>query len=85
MSINASRVRDDILPRRFILVRDEDVTGMSGTGFVAEGVEFWDGTCAMRWRTKIHSTTVYDNVRDLLALHSHDGKSTIKWIDAATE
>lgn len=67
--------------RRFILCRDDDVSGLSGIGHVAEGVEFWDGTCAMHWRTKIRSTTVYANVRDLNAIHSHEGKTTIKWLD----
>lgn len=33
---------------RFELVRDVDVTGISGTGVVAEGVEFSDGTVALR-------------------------------------
>lgn len=67
--------------RRFVLRRDEDVSGTSGVGYVAEGVEFWDGQCAMRWRTEIRTTTVYNGVEDLLKLHSHEGKSTIEWID----
>ncbi len=76
-----SVVPDATVPRRFILVRDEDVSEMSGVGFVAEGVCFWDGSCAMRWRTNIRSTTIYDSVDDLLALHGHEGRTTIKWID----
>lgn len=42
--------------RTFELHRVEDETGISGTGIVAEGVIFGDGTCAMRWRTKDRST-----------------------------
>jgi hypothetical protein len=34
--------------RLFLLIRNEDVSGVSGTGIVAEGVEFSDGTVAMR-------------------------------------
>jgi len=34
--------------RRFFLDRMEDETGVSGSGLVAEGVVFWDGTVAMR-------------------------------------
>ena len=29
--------------RLFVLLREEDVTGVSGTGIVAEGVEWQDG------------------------------------------
>ena len=39
--------------RTFRLIRDEDPTGISGTGSVAEGVEFDDGTVAMRWEGPI--------------------------------
>jgi hypothetical protein len=77
-----SIVSNLIYARRFILCRDEDVSGLSGVGYVAEGVMFWDGVCAMRWRTQIRSTTVYDTMDDLLAIHSHEGRSTIKWLDA---
>jgi len=67
--------------RRFMLRRDEDVNKTSGVGYVAEGLEFWDGTCAMHWRTPINSTTIYRSADDLLAIHSHNGASTIEWID----
>lgn len=33
----------------FELVRNNDVTGISGVGVVAEGVIFSDGTVALRW------------------------------------
>ena len=35
--------------RVFALIRDVDVSGVSGTGVVAEGVQFSDGTCVLRW------------------------------------
>ena len=35
--------------RTFELHRDTDVSGVSGTGVVAEGVEFADGTTVVRW------------------------------------
>jgi hypothetical protein len=67
--------------RRFLLRRDEDINETSGVGYVAEGLEFWDGTCAMHWRTPINSTTIYRGIEDLVAIHSHEGRSTIEWID----
>jgi len=43
--------------RRFHLRRIEDESGVSGTGIVTEGIQFSDGTCAMRWMTDTSSTT----------------------------
>jgi len=44
--------------RTFVLHRDEDVSGVSGTGVVAEGVVFSDGAVVVRWLGKHASTTV---------------------------
>lgn len=68
-------------PRRFQLVRQIDETGISGTGIVAHGVEFTDGTCAMRWKSAHKSTALYDNMKDLDAIHGHNGATVIEWID----
>lgn len=65
--------------KRFLLHRLEDETGVSGTGLVAEGVEFGDGTVAMRWRTGISSTAIYDKVADVEAIHGHNGKTVLRW------
>jgi hypothetical protein len=67
--------------RLFDLVRDVDVTGMSGTGIVAQGVEFDDGTCVMRWVTTLRSTTVFDDATTLEAIHGHEGLTRIVWHD----
>jgi len=66
---------------RFKLVRDEDATGISGTGEVAEGVMFYDGSCALRWRTRHKSTAVYPDIPTLMAIHGHAGKTRLEWID----
>lgn len=65
--------------RTFHLVRHVDTTGVSGTGVVAEGVEFTDGTCVMKWHSQYSSTIIYDQVEDLLAIHGHGGASEIVW------
>lgn len=67
--------------RRFELIRHEDPTGVSGVGMVAEGVEFVDGLVVLRWNTAHKSTALYDSIRDLLALHGHGGRTTVRWID----
>ena len=67
----------------FELVRLEDETGISGTGVVAQGVEFDSGKCVMQWLTKINSTAVYDSIQDLQAIHGHGGKTIIRYIALA--
>lgn len=67
--------------RRFYLYRREDVTGISGTGTVAEGVEFGDGTAAMRWCTDVASTCVYDSVAAIDKIHGHGGSTVVMWLD----
>lgn len=64
---------------RFVLQRIEDESGVSGTGYIAEGVQFTDGTCALRWRTQYKSTAVYENMNDLKAIHGHNGKTKVLW------
>lgn len=67
--------------RRFNLVRNEDETGVSGTGIVAQGVQFDNGRCAMAWMTSVSSIAVYDSIEDLVKIHGHNGKTVIGWID----
>lgn len=67
--------------RRFVLMRHEDETGVSGTGVVAEGVEWTDGTVSMRWMGARCSTVYWDNVADAIAIHGHNGKTELKYVD----
>lgn len=67
--------------RRFVLNRKEDVSGVSGAGVVVEGVEFTDGTVAMRWLNDRPSTVFWDNMKNALSVHGHDGKTVVEWID----
>lgn len=68
-------------PRTFELVRHHDVSGQTGTGVVAEGVQFTDGTAALRWRGGHPATAVWPNVEEILAVHGHEGASEIRWLD----
>jgi hypothetical protein len=67
--------------RRFKLIRWSDETGISNTGHIASGVEFEEGMCVLRWRTERKSTAFYDNMDDLLAIHSHGLKTVCHWLD----
>lgn len=63
--------------RTFRLERVIDESGVSGTGIVAQGVEFDDGSCALRWLTKHRSTAVYDSATTLEKIHGHGGKTLV--------
>lgn len=68
--------------RRFHLHRDHDVSGVSGTGIVAEGVEFSDGTVVLRWLSGKHrSTVVWPDIAGVEAIHGHNGATRIVWLD----
>lgn len=75
--------------RKFVLVRDIDVTGISGTGPVAEGIEFSDGIVVLRWLragtsrpSHVKPTTViHDDIASVVGLHSHDGKTRIVFVE----
>lgn len=66
--------------RSFILERDIDVSGVSGTGVVAEGTHFSNGKAVLCWVTKYQSVVVYDDIETLMLIHGHDGKTRLIWI-----
>lgn len=73
--------------RTFQLHRDRDITGYSGTGIVADGCQFPDGTAVLRWRVrdgKKQSLEVWDRVEDLIEVHGHDGATRLVWIPGAS-
>jgi hypothetical protein len=68
--------------RRFQLARDVDVTGISGTGVVADGVLFPDGVCVIRWRGDHQSTVIWPSIQDVEIIHGHGGSTRIEWLDS---
>lgn len=68
-------------PRRFHLQRDRDATGVSGTGRVADGTLWPDGTASLRWRGERPSTVHWDRMADAEHVHGHGGATRIVWID----
>lgn len=62
--------------RRFKLIRPRE-PGKPETEAVAEGVQFSDGTVALRWATAYQSTAVYATIDDLRG-HNRD---SVWWID----
>jgi hypothetical protein len=67
--------------RRFVLDRTEDATGTSGTGVVAEGVQFSNGQVVIHWISQLEAINVYANAVVLDKLHGHGGRTTIRWVD----
>lgn len=66
--------------KRFLLHRTEDESGVSGTGIVAEGVQFACGWCALSWLTSYQSCGVYPSIEELEGIHGHDGRTRVVWL-----
>ncbi|MBO1419079.1 hypothetical protein [Streptomyces sp. FH025] len=67
-------------PTPYVLRRDIDVSGVSGTGVVAEGVIFSaaaKSTGATRWRGERGSTVAWDHAVDVESIHGHDGATSV--------
>lgn len=71
--------------RRFHLQRDLDISGVSGTGIVAEGVEFSSGVVALTWLSEWPTSVVFHDrgIESVEAIHGHGGATRIVWDDPA--
>jgi hypothetical protein len=68
--------------RRFELHRAEDVSGVSGIGLVAEGVEFADGTAALKWHGEWASVNFHERgMESVRHIHGHDGSTRVVFLD----
>lgn len=72
-------------PRLFHLQRDTDITGASGTGRVADGVLWPDGTVTIRWRGDRASTVNWTRFEDAEAVHGHGGATEIVFDDETAD
>jgi hypothetical protein len=72
-----------VKPQTFELVRYSDISGVSGTGVVAEGCVFTDGSVALRWHGANPSTAVWPDLDSILAVHGHDGATVVRWLDVS--
>ncbi|MGW0012549.1 hypothetical protein ACWDVX_22740 [Streptomyces tendae] len=81
-------VRPDqqVAPRRFVLRRRTDVSGISGTGDIADGVQWPDGTASLRWRGPHPKADFCDRGIDTAEfVHGHGGATEIVWLDQDDE
>jgi hypothetical protein len=67
--------------RRFTLDRSQDITGISGVGVIAYGIEWSpDGPCDLFWlRTK--TTGQYPSVDVLKAIHCYNDNARVIYVD----
>lgn len=67
-----------------LLVRSEDVSGVSGTGDVALVERLRSGVLLVRWVAG-GGLTVWASTIPLLNVHGHDGRTIIEWADGTQE
>lgn len=76
--------------RTFHIDRNDDVSGTSGEGIVAEGVEFSDGSVMLHWfndeNDNVDTTSDGfsfkpgpDGIGDTREVHGHGGRMAIVW------
>lgn len=73
------------MPKVFYLMRDEDVSGISGTGKVAEGIVFSNGMVSIGWNKQIPSCVFYNSIEDAIAIHGHKGATRFVFVDCLKE
>lgn len=60
--------------------RLKDVSGVSGTGVVAEGKCFRNNKVALAWcASDIKSVVIYDSLEEMFQIHNHEENSYIAW------
>jgi hypothetical protein len=69
--------------RVFNLMRDEDVSGVSGVGRVAVGVVFPSGKVVLEWLGSDTTFGIYDKLDHVERIHGHGGKTRIVFVGKA--
>ncbi|MCZ2224444.1 MAG: hypothetical protein LC122_12545 [Chitinophagales bacterium] len=68
--------------RRFHLERIKDISGISGCGVVAEGVEFLDTRqVVLHWIGDHPCTNIYQSIEDVKYIHGHGGSTIVVFDD----
>lgn len=67
----------------FQLVRFRDVSGCSGEGVVAEGMEFSSGKAVLSWclgPAGASSIGIYNDIEELVRIHGHNGDTVVNYL-----
>jgi hypothetical protein len=71
---------------KFEFRRLKDVSGVSGTGVVAEGCVFRNQKVALAWcASDIKSVVIYDSLEEMFQIHNHEENSYIVWKEFGDE
>ena len=81
MTVKPNHTSSNSQMRRFVLIRAEDLTGVSGTGEVAEGTVFSSGLAVIRWLREPYAMGVYQTLDDVISVHGHEGRTQLQFID----
>lgn len=73
--MTSQQKRRNLGMRRFFLDRKSFPGGTA-----AQGIQFYDGTCVLRWFGERPNTAVYDDIESLVAIHVHEG-DRLRWYD----
>jgi hypothetical protein len=83
----AQRLSEEAKSRRFEVWRDEDVSGISGVGKIAEGIQFSDGQVVTYWlnqppmfEPKV-DVWIHSGIDPFEKIHSHGGRTRVVWLD----
>jgi hypothetical protein len=71
--------------RRFVMIREQDISGVSGTGVVAEGVVYSNGVVGLTWLSHLSSHAFYHSFDVMEAIHGHGGATKIQFLDPKAE
>lgn len=63
--------------KTFYLKRNEDKSGVSGTGIVAVGVVLPSGRAVVEWLSFYSSVNTYQNLEHVKKIHGHEGKTEL--------
>jgi len=72
------------VPRRFLVIREADASGISGTGVVMEGVVFHTGQIVVCWRSAHSSLVIFPTWEAFSTVHlaAHpENAAVVEWLD----
>lgn len=73
------------LPRRFMLYRFDDPSGVAGVGHVADGAWFPTGWVVVAWLGRWSVAHPWPSLAYVRAIHGHHGATRIAWYDPAPD
>jgi hypothetical protein len=80
--VDSQESEEETTVRRFELHRQTDVSGISGTGIVADGVVWEDGSATIRWRGDRPSIVHWQDIAHAESVHGHGGFTEFVFLDA---